>query len=163
MIEVALVTALTVGFTTSKHWYSGIIRRETRSECSHTFLVFPFRGRNMVAEEGDAGWSIRTLDALLETDTLIALLPPKVALDKGFDESLVDLGQRYGWWTLFGMAFVMAARRFGKKVRNPLASSHSMICSERVAKVMIDSGDIGALQFDPASTTPQDLLEYLSP
>lgn len=162
MPAIPLVDSIKVAFTTSHHWYSATIRDVTESECSHTCIVFPFRGRNMVAEEGDAGWSIRTLDALLVTDTLIALLPPKVPLDKGFDDSLVQLGQKYGWWTLFGMAFVMAARRLGKKIRNPLANSHSMICSERVARIMIASGDPGALQFDPAATEPQDLLTYLS-
>lgn len=159
---IPLVDKIMVGFSTANHWYSATIRDFTDSKVSHTFLVFPWRGRNMVAEEGDVGWSIRTLDSLLETDTLVALLPPKVPLDKGFDSSLSDLGQRYGWLVLVGMFFVMVARKIGKKIRNPLRSTHSMICSERVAIVMQDSGDIGALNFDASATTPEDLLEYLS-
>jgi hypothetical protein len=161
-VTVPLQSGIVVGFSTARHWYSATIRAFTRSKCSHTFLVYPWRGRNMIAEEGDVGWSIRTLDSLLETDTLVALLQPKVSLEKGFDESLAELGQPYGWLVLFGMFFVTIARRLGKKIRNPAASSHSMICSERIAYIMRDSGDIGALNFDPSSTTPEDILEYLS-
>lgn len=152
-----------IGFSTSRAWYSRIIRRETKSRVSHTFLVVDFAGTDLVFEEGTFGYTVRTLADLAKHDTIVAIVKPKYPVEMGFIKSLADLGQPYGYLVLLGMAFVMFGRKLGRRWRNPLRSAHSMICSERNTLVLQDSLYPGAHLFDPSSTSPEDLLEFLSP
>lgn len=150
-----------IGFSTSKTWYARVIRWFTKSKVSHTFFVVPALGHELVFEEGTFGWTVRTLEDLAKQDTIVALVTPKYPILVGFEKSLKDLGQPYGYGVLLGMFFVMIARSMGRRIRNPFRSAHSMICSERGISVLQDSGYPGSEHFDPATTTPEDLLEFV--
>jgi hypothetical protein len=151
-----------VGFSTDpSSRLSALIRWFTNARCSHTFVVVPEGGRNIVYEEADTGYSKIPLDDFLAGNTLIALRRPRVPLDVGWKKSLPELGQKYGELELDGMAIVLLARRFGWHIANPLRQRHAMICSARVTKIMQDSGDELAEKLDPASTDPEDVLLYL--
>jgi hypothetical protein len=153
---------LRIGFSTSNAWYSRVIRWFTKSRCSHTFFVANVEGVDLAFEEGAVGWSVRTFANLSAGDTVVALLKPEHPVDAGFLKSWDELGQPYGYCVLVGMLFVMTARRLGKRIKNPFTSAHSMICSERGVRVLQDSGYPGAGELDPASTTPEDLLEFVT-
>lgn len=150
-----------IGFSTSNAWYSRAIRFFTKSRCSHTFLVVSILGTWVVLEEGFFGYMARTLDDLRKHDTIVALYRPRHSIRAGVKASLTDLGQPYDYLGLIGMAFVMLGRRLGKKWSNPLASTHAMICSERVTRVLQGSNYPFTERYEPASTTPEDLLEFL--
>lgn len=150
-----------VGFSTSPAWYSRLIKDVTKSECSHTFIVADFMGVDLVFEEGTFGFTVRTLADLAAHDTIVEIITPKVPLDVGFVASFKQLGQPYGYLVLLGMAFVMLGRKFGKHWKNPLKSAHSMICSERNATILAASGYPHAAMLDAASTSPEDLRQFM--
>jgi hypothetical protein len=124
-------------------------------------MIVDFMDRRLVLEEGVFGWSMRTLDSLAAHDRIVDVITPSHPIDVGIQKSFDWLGQRYDYIGLFGMFFVMVARWFKKKIRNPLSSSTSMWCSEAGAKILQISGYPGAEKLDPPTTTPEDLRDFL--
>lgn len=152
-----------IGFSTSKAWYSAIIRWFTGARVSHTFFLITLWGREMVLEEGVFGWSLRTRENFEHGNVIVELVTPKrtLQIDVALRQSLDWLGSRYDYAGLLGMLPVMVARWFGKKLRNPLASSHAMFCSEAGARILQLADYPGAETLDPVDTTPEDLLRFL--
>jgi len=150
-----------IGFSTSRAWYSRLIRAVTKSRCSHTFLVVDLLGVPMVLEEGAFGYLPSRRLADVPADELVGLYVPKapqVQLEEAVRASLSEVGQMYGYLVLLGMAVVYSGRWLGHKWRNPLASPHSNICSERGCKVLQAAGEPGVSSMDPSATSPEDLL-----
>lgn len=151
-----------IGFSTSDAWYSRIIRRFTKSPVSHTFLLVEVLGRDLVFEEGPDGFHARTVENFSRGNRIVTIIEPKHPIDTGVEAAFVWLGQRYDYIGLFGMFFVMVARWFGRKIKNPMSSASSMFCSEANTRVLQLSGYPGAETLDPSSTSPADLMEFLS-
>jgi hypothetical protein len=151
-----------IGFSTSDAWYSGIIRRFTRSPVSHTFLLVEVAGHSIVLEEGPDGFRARTIENFTRGNRIVTLITPLHPVERGVEEAITWLGQRYDYFGVLGMAAVLVYRWFGKKRRNPLASSRSMFCSEANTRILQVSGYPGADKLDPESTSPADLLEFLT-
>lgn len=114
----------------------------------------------MVLEEGYHGFSMRPMSVF--PDAIVRIITPKVDITAAVQASFKDLGQAYGYSTLIGMFPVMVARWFGKKIKNPLASSRSMICSERNTRLLQAAGYPEADALDPATTDPEMLMEFLN-
>jgi len=114
----------------------------------------------MVLEEGYHGYSMRPMSVF--PDSIVQIITPKVDITAAVQASFKDLGQSYGYSTLIGMFFVMIARWFGKKIKNPLASARSQICSERNTRLLQAAGYPGAEALDPPTTDPETLMEFLS-
>lgn len=153
---------IAVGFSTSTAWYSRVIRWATGAKCSHAFLLVNLMGVPMVFEEGVFGYSTRTLENMRKDGSqVVALIPPVVPIDDAFRESFKWLGQRYDYAGLVGMAWVMLSRAFRHKVKNPLASSHAMFCSEEVTRVLQSAKYPGADALDARSTDPETLRKFL--
>lgn len=155
-----ILTPVQLGFSTSPAWYSKVIKDFTKSKVSHTFLIVSLFGVALVLEEGYHGYSMRLLADF--PDKIVRIVVPKVDLRAAVRESLKDLGQPYGYPKLLGMFFVMCARRLGHKIRNPARNSRSMICSERNTRILQAAKYPGADKLDPSSTSPEDLLEFLT-
>lgn len=153
-----------VGFSTSDAWYSRIIRKFTRAKCSHTFILLEkaLLGEDLVLEEGTFGWSMRSRSDFEQGNTIVELVDPRHPVDLGVRRALAWLGQRYDYSGLLGMFFVMLARARGWRIKNPLASPHANFCSEMNTRILQWSGYPGAHLLDPSTTTPEDLLEFLS-
>lgn len=151
-----------IGFSTSNAWYSRLIRWATGAKCSHTFLVVPFMGVQLVLEEGVFGYSARTLSNMqADGSQLVALMVPVVPLESAVAKSFDWLGQRYDYAGLLGMSWVMFKRWLGKKVRNPFASHRAMFCSESVTKVLQAANWPGAAELDPSATDPETLRKFI--
>lgn len=151
-----------IGFSTSDAWYSRLIRRFTKSSVSHTFLLVEVAGHGIVLEEGPDGFHARTIENFSRGNRVVVLLSLEHPIDKGVEEAITWLGQRYDYLGVLGMFAVLVYRWFGKKRRNPLASSRSMFCSEANTRILQVSGYPGADKLDPESTSPADLLAFLS-
>ena len=159
-----IVANARIGFSTSTAWYSDIIRRATRAKVSHTFLLLTLWGREVVLEEGVFGWSMRTRENFERSgNRIVEVVKPEVPIDVAVRQSLDWLGQRYDYAGLVGMAWVMFCRWLHKKVRNPLASHHAMFCSEANTRILQIAQYPGAERLNPSTTTPEDLLTFLSP
>ena len=151
-----------VGFSTSSAWYSRCIRWFTKAQCSHAFLISQALGVVVSIEEGTFGYGIRTLSNMESSGSrVVQVLETSVDLDEAVAKSFQWLGSRYDYAGLIGMSWVMLCRWLGKKVRNPLASSHSMFCSESVTRVLQLAKYPGADALDPSSTDPETLRKFL--
>jgi hypothetical protein len=154
---------ISIGFSTSRAWYSAIIRAFTRAPVSHTFFLLEgaLLGETIVLEEGTFGWSTRSREDFERGNVIVELVTPAHPIAFGVRRALAWLGQRYDYAGLFGMFFVMLARARGWRIKNPLASPHANFCSEMAVRVLQDSGYPGASALDPSTTTPADLLAFL--
>ena len=151
------------GFSTSRAWYSRLIRWATKSKCSHTFLLVNVEGELLVFQEGPLGYGVRSFEAFKTENEVVDLVPPKHSILEGFRKSLVELGQPYAYVQLVGFGLVLLARTLGWHLsHNPFSSKRSTFCSERGARVLQDSGYPGSERLEPSMTSPEDLLEFLS-
>ena len=153
-----------IGFSTSKtSWISRIIRWFTRSTASHCFIVYhdaEWTRDRVMESEGGMGGSVRIVKFNPDNPNIVKLVNPKYDIEVGMDKMVDNLGEVYDYGGLFGMAWVILGRWLRKKWRNPWNSSKALFCSELVAQVLIDSNYPGSGQFDPASTDPEQLLQF---
>lgn len=155
---------IVVGFSTSRAWYSRLIRWFTKSKCSHTFLLVKMLDELLVFQEGPLGYGAKSFEDF-KTQNQVVDLVHVAGLEDGFKKSLPDLGTPYGYLPLLGMFPVMIARRLGWHMKNPLRGIHTPFCSARNAQIIKDSPKNPfferAQDLDPMSTSPEDLLEFL--
>ena len=153
-----------IGFSTSKALTSRAIRWATRSRVSHTFLLVEgsFFGQDMVMEAVASGFRLVPFATFKKQNEIVTLITPVVPLDKGVEEAVNWLGERYNFEGIFGMLFVLLGRWLGRKWRNPFRSANSLFCSEVNTLVVKESGYPGTAGLDPFSTDPEDLEECLA-
>ena len=154
-----------VGFSTCKtNVLSRIIRWFTKSQASHAWLLVEgsFLGMDMVMEATEGGFRITPYETFKKGHDIVAVLDTAFPLDSGVRTAAAWLGERYDYLGLFGSAFVMLGRWMKRKWKNPLDEPHAMFCSEAVAFIIKESGYPGSESMDPSSTTPQDLMDFLS-
>jgi hypothetical protein len=154
---------LAIGFSTSRAWYSRLIRKFTKSKVSHTFLLTNVHGNLLVFQEGPLGYSVRAYEGFHKENQVVSLVCPKVSILKGFQKSLAELGQPYAYLALLGFGLVLLLRHFGWRLtHNPFSSKRATFCSQRNTEILQDSGYPGAEALNPALTSPEMLLEFLS-
>ena len=155
-----------VGFSTqTDNVLSKVIRWITGSRVSHAWFLIEdsFFRVPMVMEATETGFRLIPYDNFkAEGNDIIVVLETVYSLDAGVQEATRWLGERYDFAGLFGAIFVLLGRWLRRKWRNPLASAKAMFCSEAVVRVLQSAQYPGASVFDPASTTPQDLLDFFA-
>lgn len=154
-----------VGFSTQKkNVFSRLIRRLTKSQVSHAWLLIDeaFLGLSMVMQATEGGWQLTDYRVFQSKNDVVCLIGPAVPLDSGVREAALWLGEHYDYTGLFGSIFVLLGRWLKRKWRNPLNVAHAMFCSEAVVYVLQSCEYPGSKELDPSATTPQDLLEFLS-
>lgn len=151
-----------IGFSTGKHSpVSAIIRAATGSLVSHAYLVFydPTLDDEYILEADVGGFQPDRYSIFKRTNNVLFELDPKVPMAeaiKAADKWIGDVG--YDYEGLFSMSFVMAARWFKKRIKNPLHAPHSMYCSEAMTHALQYAGFRGADEIDPPSESPEQLL-----
>lgn len=153
-----------IGFSTSTGLVSRAIRAFTRAKVSHCFLIVDdsFFGVTLVMEAQRNGFVLVPFKGYAESHQVIAVMEPLFPLDTGVKLSAEWLGTRYDYLGVVGMALVIAGRWLGRKVRNPLVSSHAVFCSEVLARVAIASEYPGSGALDPDDVSPAELLAFFS-
>jgi hypothetical protein len=167
MGETAAITkgrSTLIGFSTPRSFnpVSWLVRRFTRSECSHCFFLYwddDFEC-DMVLEAHELGFRLITWQRFIRKNRIIALVEPAWPLDTGFLKLGQWVGSAYDFGGLFGQAVVQLGRWFQRKWRNPFRSSRSMFCSESIARCMQWASHPDARSFSPEETAPQDLLVF---
>jgi len=149
--------------TNPKNILSRIIRRFTKSKCSHVALLTDeFLGIQCVMEATLVGVALTPLQTFLARGNVIVdVVEPEVDLREGLRATAQLLAAAYDFSGLLGMLFVYLGRALHKRWRNPWRTSTSMFCSELVTRAMQAASYPGADQLDPHSTSPEDLLEWL--
>jgi len=144
---------------------SGLIRWFTKSKVSHAWLLFDdtFFGLQMVLEATEVGFRVLPFaNFQAEGNDIVAVVQPAAPLEDGLKDAAQWLGESYDFVGLFGTSFVLLGRWLHRKWKNPLASPHAMFCSEAVTRVLQAANYPGSEALVPASTTPQDLLDFFS-
>lgn len=116
-----------VGFSYNNGIVSKIIRKMTRSECSHCYIYDKEHGLVFHAQ----GASVKALSyENFKHKNTIVWETPATSID--WDWTIAQLGKSYGFLTLVGFCIPLL---FNKK--NPFNDSdYTLICSELVAKSM---------------------------
>lgn len=151
-----------IGFSTQpKSTLSRIVRWFTKSKTSHALIVFQMFGRDWILESGIKGVVILPIERL--DGVMVELIPVPQLSEEDLSKAMVNnLGDDYDFTGLFGMAINVLGRWFKAKWKNPWNNPRSMFCSEFVVKTLQQSGYPGADRLEAATTTPQDLLDFLT-
>lgn len=150
-----------IGFSTSPGPLSWLIRRVTRSEVSHCFLVVPFAGIEMVLEASENDYRLIPYDVFCRKNTVVCLAYTLTPLDPALPMAARWLGSHYDFAGLAGNALVAIGRWCRRRWRNPARSDDVQFCSESVVRVLRAVNHPGTMDLDPDSTSPQDLLDFL--
>jgi hypothetical protein len=149
-----------IGFSTSNAWISRAIRWFTNSSVSHAFFIYfdAAWGCDMVAEAWWTGVRDVTLAEWSKSNQLVAVFEPVVPLDAALAQHRDDLGKRYAFEGILGMAWLRICFWFGCKVKNPWHhSAAAVFCSMWDLEVLDTAHWPGSWRLDPPSTDPDDL------
>jgi hypothetical protein len=89
---------------------------------------------------------------------LVAEYEFKPELSDGVRHAFMHLGEKYDYVSLLGFVPVLFFRWLRVKIKNPLASAKSMVCSEFVVHVDHEHKIPEWAGLDPETTSPEDLL-----
>lgn len=155
---------VSIGFSTSSSVLSALIRWFTNSPISHTFLLVEdlIPGMPMVMQAARGGFQLITYDRFCKGSHNIKIVVPKQDISPGVVQALQWLGEPYDTVGLVGMAIVEVGRRFRRHWRNWIHSSSSMWCSEANTYVLKAANYPGAEALSPSTTSPADLLAFMS-
>lgn len=152
-----------VGFSTDrKSWLSGLIRKLTKSQASHTWLLYKDLdwAEDIVMDAHWSGWRLIPFSDFQKQNDIVKVVEIKHDLDPGMKLTLRWFGTNYDYAGLFKMAFVMFGRWLGRKVKNPGQSARSVFCSEAIVRVLQASKYPKSETLIPEETSPQDLLNF---
>lgn len=151
-----------VGFSTTSHWTSRLIRWFTNAVVSHAWVLYwdeDFE-TECVLEFTEGGCRITTYVGFKKKNQIVKVWTPTKSLRPGFVKMATHLEEGYDYLGLFGMAWVMLGRWLKHKWKNPLASSSKAFCSEAVVQVLVWAEYPGLEHTDPHTTSPEDLLQF---
>jgi hypothetical protein len=156
-----------IGFETrERHWVSRLIRWFTASEWSHVFLVLPpdpVTGRREILEANASGIHKAFLDKYHKPGARFILFQPdttKARVDDALTACLRLVGRSYGFLQYLGYLPMIALRRLGFRVNNPISAGR--VCSElalRYCQLLHLDERFDALDRD--SVLPQELIEII--
>jgi hypothetical protein len=148
-----------IGFSTSDAWISKVIRWWTRAPVSHVFLIYHSNclGQDMVLDVAFSGFRVLPLELFSRQNTVLHIIEPEVDLTPGMRVVARWLGKPYDW-----RAFVAFNRWFKAFRANPSENPKSIICTEAVIHALRISGYPGAACLGPKTTTPAELLAFLT-
>jgi len=151
---------MTLVFLTSRSWISSAIRWVTGSEASHVAICLELQGIPVFLHATVGGVQVSLRSKMMLGHSLVAEYEC-LTIPKGYVVgAAAHLGDRYDYVGIFGFALVIAARRIGRRIRNPFASPRAEVCSELVLSLDPRGECVPPWAFlDPERTTPEDLLE----
>lgn len=151
-----------IGFSTTNHLLSRIIRKITGSKVSHVWWVFfdEALGCDMVME-AHFTYRLVPLSQFERTNKIIAIVTPRYSIDAAMRATTKWLGTAYDVTGLIGAGIVAVARRLRHCVKNPFRSARNVYCSESVMRGLLVAG-YPSLSGDPETVEPDDLLEFFN-
>jgi hypothetical protein len=148
-----------VAFSQGDTFVSRAIRWFTRSQFSHSFILFWDERWGTWLALGDDWNGFCLTPAKTENTLAVATVPQdlKVGLAKNVDA----LGSAYNYPGILGMIWVeFGAHVLKRKLHNLFKSKSRWICSEIASQICIDSGV--PIDLVPADTDPQMLHDALA-
>lgn len=152
-----------VGLSTTGSVVSGIIRWLTRSKASHSFMRFEVAGEDVVIHSTSNGVNLDYYPKFKKKNKIIAefkIKSTKAKEQAAIRYALQNLDRPYDYLAIAGFLWVLIAKTFGKKVKNPFPNRSAYFCSELTIKALVAAGVEGADKLDPELTSPEDLLDF---
>lgn len=160
--------SITIGFSHPKAWFvpfAWLICLCTKSKFSHAYIQYynPYANRQEIFQASGLLCNFVGLTIFNGKENVEAQfqIPITTATKLATVQFAIDnVGLPYGMGQVFGYAYVLFMRLFGKKVKNPWATDSSFFCSELVATILqeiIQPGD----SIDPSTMSPQDIYNFL--
>ena len=149
---------MTIVFTTSDDYVSRVVRRLDSAEVSHVAIGVTLLGVALLVHATFGGVKISHRAKWLRKNRVVREFKPLIDLGEGLSHAIDCIDEAYGYGALFGFAWVIAVGRWmGRKIRNPLSSPRTYICSELVRSVdMYDRVPEWKL-LDPENVRPKQL------
>jgi hypothetical protein len=149
---------IVIGFSTRRGLLSWLIRTVTKSKVSHAYVRIPVPEYETSMIFQASGLSVNYCSGELfdsknlihqEYEVAVSDEQAKIAERLRVSES----GKSYSMNQLYGFLWVLALRKFGKKVHNPFSDgNHSYVCVE------IAADQVGHL--DGENMTPEDFRRW---
>lgn len=151
---------ITLVFTTTNSWLSKLIRFFTKGRSSHVMVGIKVYDQDMFLHCTSGGVQVTPREKWLKGSTLVAEYEIVPDVTSGVKQAFRLLNDNYDYPALLGYAWLLVMwRLFKKKVKNPLASTTSYVCSEFVCHLDLTGACIKEWSnLDPERTHPEDLL-----
>lgn len=162
------MTSITIGFSRPKGWFvpfSWLIRLVTWSPYSHVYIKFYSKTYRRYLIYQASGLKVNFIGKKLFDSEEIIFKEFEIPITsrvkgKTIEFAIDKCGYPYGVKQIVGFGWVLLARVFGKKVKNPFYSDSSFFCSEMVGDVldyMMDEKD----PMSPSTSSPKDIYDFI--
>ncbi len=149
---------MTLIFSTSKSLISRLICWFTKSPASHVMIGLEIHGIPMLLHCTAGGVQVTPRTKWFRDSELVAEYTFRPDILEGLRYAFMQLGVKYDYVSLLGFIPVLLFRWLRVKIKNPLASAKSMVCSEFILHVDHAHKIPEWVGLDPETTSPQDLL-----
>lgn len=151
---------ITLIFSTGSSFASRLIRWVTRSPVSHVSLGIEWYGYPLVLEASLGGVIPKSRVKWERSNKIVKEYLLDNVVSEDLSEVVGSLNQKYDYIGLLGYIPVLLYRWLGKRIKNPLSSAKSVVCSEFVLSLDPDRDKIPEWKdLDPETTTPKDLFD----
>ena len=154
-----------IGFSTTDKIASRLIRWLTRSKVSHTFIRFKIAGEDVVLHATSHGVNLDYYPKFAKKNKIVEEYMLKLTdsdTNKVISGALKKLDRPYDYLSIMGFFWVLVAKSFRRRVKNPFPNRSAYFCSELVAKTLGAIEFPGAKDLDYELTSPEDLMEFMA-
>lgn len=146
-------------FSTTGGIFGRLVRWFTRSRVSHVGIATTFHGVLVVIHADFGGVQVMLWSKFIrENEPVVSFIPMDIDVDGAILSAVSEVGEAYDYVGILGYAVVMIARRWGRRIANPLAGAKAAVCSELVARALCAVLPEWRSFIDPEQVTPEDLL-----
>jgi hypothetical protein len=163
------MNSIIVGFSRPQAWFepfSWLIRLVTGSQFSHAYIRFYDQEYDRWVIYQASGLKVNFIGQAMfdnaefiyqEFNVPVSDATKKIAIQGAIDKC----GSPYGVGQIIGYGAVLFMRIFSKKIKNPLYSGSSYVCSELVADILMEIDAQDASNIDPSTMTPKDVYDFM--
>lgn len=149
-------------------WLTRLIMKLDKSRVSHTFMVYYDTDWNMdmVIQIDEYGFRLVPFERYKKYNEIKHIFDMSNPKYGNFEEGMAQLsrefaGTHYDFKGFIGMGLVILWRAMKRRIKNPLASKGTLICSEGATLALQYGKCPGSDVLVADSTSPQNLLDFM--
>lgn len=154
-----------IGFSTTDSIISRIIIWATRSEASHSYVLFYVAGELLVIHSGIYGVNCDYYKKFQKSNKIVSEFKLLIDPDKerhALAHAIHKLDNKYDFLSVIGFGWVLFNRVIGRRVKSPFTNQSAYHCSELALEEMRCAGLKDLDAYDRELTSPEDLIHCLS-
>jgi uncharacterized protein YycO len=152
-----------VGFSYGNSILSVIIKRITRSQASHSYIVFCVAGEELVVQANQHGVCCENYKTFKQHSNIVVEFELNASNEqeqKILSYALRQLLRPYDVLALLGFGWVLIGKALGTKFKQPFKNRAAYFCSELIMSSLKHGGFVIG-NVDPELTSPEDLIQIL--